>query len=41
MDAQVAQAPPPQKLRPTIDLGLRLNEVFEAWLKEQIASARR
>jgi PadR family transcriptional regulator AphA len=41
MDEQVAQAPPPQKLRPTIDLGLRLNEVFEAWLKERIEDARR
>jgi DNA-binding PadR family transcriptional regulator len=41
MDEKVAKAPPPQPMRPTIDLGLRLNEVFEAWLNEQIEAARR
>lgn len=40
-DARVAAAPQPQPMRPTIDLGLRLNEVFEAWLNEQIENARR
>ena len=40
MDATVAAAPPPQPMRPTIGLGLRLNEVFAAWLTEQIDAAR-
>ncbi len=41
IDEEVAAAPQPQPMRPTIDLGLRLNAVFEAWLQERIDDARR
>jgi PadR family transcriptional regulator AphA len=38
---KVKQAPQPQPFAPTIDLGLRINPVMQAWLEEQIEQTRR
>jgi DNA-binding PadR family transcriptional regulator len=41
LDAKLAALPEPSAFAPVVDLGLRVDEPIQAWLREQIEIARR